>query len=94
MGMVYDLTDYAPLLRGKKRLRIGNNQELLDLKFEFIEGVPPRNPISIQNIYPLGEYDGHYGWFLWEKKITVFFQQNYVVVLMLKTLRKSESSKL
>ena len=59
---VYDLTDYAPLLRGKKRLRIGNNQELLDLKFEFIEGVPPRNPISIQNIYPLGEYDGHYGY--------------------------------
>ena len=59
---VYDLTDYAPLLRGKKRLRIGNNQELLDLKFEFIEGVPARNPISIQNIYPLGEYDGHYGY--------------------------------
>ena len=59
---VYDLTDYAPLLRGKKRLRIGNNQELLDLKFEFIEGVPPRNPISIQNIYSLGEYDGHYGY--------------------------------
>ena len=54
---VYDLTDYAPLLRSKKRLRIGNNLELLDLKFEFIEGIPARNPISIQNIYPLGEYD-------------------------------------
>ena len=59
---VYDLTDYAPILRGLKELHIGNNQELLDLKFYFIEGVPPRNSISISNLYPLGDYDGHYGY--------------------------------
>lgn len=59
---VYDLTDYAPILRGSKELHIGNNQELLDLKFHFIEGVPSRNSISVRNLYPLGDYDGHYGY--------------------------------
>ena len=59
---VYDLTDYAPILSGKKVLRIGNNQELLDIKFQFIKGVPARDPMTVKNIYPLGEYDGHYGY--------------------------------
>ena len=59
---VYDLTDYAPLLTGKKELHIGNNQELLDLKFHFIKGLPTRNPISVKNLYPLGAYDEHYGY--------------------------------
>ena len=59
---VYDLTDYAPLLRGEKELHIGNNQELLDLKFHFIKGIPPRNSMSVKNLYPLGAYDGHYGY--------------------------------
>ena len=47
---VYDLTNYAPILAGKKKLRIGNNQELLDLKFHFIKGSPPRNPMSVKNL--------------------------------------------
>ena len=57
----YDITDYAPLLKGKMDLHIGNNQELLDLKFYFISGIPFRDKISVENLYPLGEYDGHYG---------------------------------
>lgn len=39
---VYDVTDYAPLLQGMVELEAGNWQELLDLKFLFIEGTPPR----------------------------------------------------
>ena len=38
----YDLTDYASLLKGNLDLHIGNNQELLDLKFYFISGTPYR----------------------------------------------------
>ena len=39
---VFDVTDYAPLLRDSVELECGNWQELLDLKFAFIEGTPPR----------------------------------------------------
>lgn len=52
----YDVTDYAPLLHGKLDIVTGNNQELLDLKFLFIEGTPERDVIGVQNIYPYGEY--------------------------------------
>ncbi|MFL2983577.1 MAG: peptide-N-glycosidase F-related protein [Candidatus Neomarinimicrobiota bacterium] len=52
----YDITDYAPLLIGEKDITVGNNQELLDLKFLFIKGTPPRNVLKIENIYPYGEY--------------------------------------
>ena len=37
----YDVTDYLPLLRDSVELQAGNWQELLDLKFHFIEGDPP-----------------------------------------------------
>lgn len=40
---VFDVTDYAPLLRDSVELEAGNWQELLDLKFAFIEGTPPRD---------------------------------------------------
>lgn len=40
---VYDVTDYLPLLRDSVELECGNWQELLDLKFAFIEGTPPRD---------------------------------------------------
>jgi hypothetical protein len=53
---VYDVTDYAPLLRGDVDLKSGNNQKLLDMKFLFIEGTPPRDVIAVQNIYPQGLY--------------------------------------
>ena len=48
---VYDVTDYAPILHDMVRLRSGNNQELLDLKFVFIEGVPERDVIKLESIW-------------------------------------------
>ncbi len=55
----YDVTDYAPLFYGKRTLTVGNNQELLDLKFVFIKGSPPRDIIKVENIYPFGKYKYH-----------------------------------
>ncbi|TAJ13477.1 hypothetical protein DMA11_08670 [Marinilabiliaceae bacterium JC017] len=52
----YDVTDYAPLLKGHVELSSGNDQELLDMKFLFIEGTPPRNVLSVENVYPYGSY--------------------------------------
>ncbi|HRI27930.1 MAG TPA: peptide-N-glycosidase F-related protein [Chitinophagales bacterium] len=54
---IFDVTDYAPLLRGTIDLRAGNNQELLDLKFLFIKGTPPRNVLGMKKLYPDGSYD-------------------------------------
>ena len=34
----YDITDYAPILKEEREIIVGNNQELLDLKFLFIKG--------------------------------------------------------
>ena len=44
---VFDVTDYAPLLKDSVELECGNWQELLDLKFAFIEGTPPRDVESV-----------------------------------------------
>jgi hypothetical protein len=52
----YDITDYTPLLKGKREMVTGNNQELLDLKFLFIKGKPVREVLDIVNIYPYGSY--------------------------------------
>jgi hypothetical protein len=54
---VYDVTDYAPVLKGKVDISSGNLQELLDMKFIFIEGTPARNVISVENLYPWGSYN-------------------------------------
>ena len=57
---VYDISEYAPILNGDLHLTVGNNQELLDLKFHFIKGSPPRNVLSVENIYPYADYKyGH-----------------------------------
>jgi hypothetical protein len=48
---VYDVTDYAPLLQGMVDLSAGNTQELIDLKFVFIEGTPPRDVLKIDKIW-------------------------------------------
>ncbi|MBK7987635.1 MAG: T9SS type A sorting domain-containing protein [Ignavibacteria bacterium] len=48
---VYDVTDYEPLLHDFVRLYAGNTQELLDLKFLFIKGTPPRDVIAINNLW-------------------------------------------
>lgn len=48
---VYDVTDFLPLLKDTVHLTAGNFQELLDMKFLFIEGTPPRDVKSIQNLW-------------------------------------------
>ncbi|MBI9035842.1 MAG: hypothetical protein JEZ03_15375 [Bacteroidales bacterium] len=53
---VYDVTDYAPVLKGELEFISGNNQELLDMEFLFIEGTPVREALSVENIYPFGNY--------------------------------------
>ena len=53
---IYDITDYASILIGDRKIIVGNNQELLDLKFLFIKGLPTRNILNVENIYPYGNY--------------------------------------
>jgi len=53
----YDVSDYAPVLTGEMEIITGNNQELLDLKFLFIKGKPIRDVLSVENIYPFGNYN-------------------------------------
>ena len=47
----FDVTDYADLLKGKVDLSAANTQEVLDLKFVFIKGTPPRKVLDIQKIW-------------------------------------------
>lgn len=53
---VYDVTDYAPLLRENVTLSAGNQQELIDLTFIFIKGTPPRDVVQIDQVWDLGDY--------------------------------------
>lgn len=48
---VYDVTDYAHLLRDSVDLSAGNNQELIDLKFMFIEGEAPRPVKKLNRVW-------------------------------------------
>lgn len=54
---VFDVTDYAHLLQGEVDLSAGNQQELIDLKFEFIEGAPPRDVLKLDRIW--GRYHSY-----------------------------------
>ena len=40
---IFDVSDYVHLLRDSVQLEAGNWQELLDMKFAFIHGTPPRD---------------------------------------------------
>ena len=53
---VVDVTDFSPLLHDWVRLSAGNTQELLDLKFIFIKGTPPRDIIDFTTVYSRGTY--------------------------------------
>lgn len=54
---IYDVTDYEPLLHDTVLISAGNLQELIDLKFLFIKGTPPRNVEKIQQIWgPMDSY--------------------------------------
>ncbi len=48
---VYDVTDYLPILHDTLEFRAGNQQELIDVKFLFIEGTPPRDIVDFQTIW-------------------------------------------
>lgn len=48
---VYEVTDFEPLLHGSVELEAGNWQELLDLKFVFIEGPEAREVKRIENVW-------------------------------------------
>lgn len=58
---IVDVTDFEPLLRDSVELEAGNWQELLDLKFLFIEGPAPRDVLRVENIWdtnqPLSGFD-------------------------------------
>ena len=48
---IYDVTDYASFLKGNVDLNAGNQQELIDLRFSFIEGTTPRDVLSVDRIW-------------------------------------------
>jgi len=48
---IWDVTDFAPLLKDTVHLTAGNFQELLDMKFIFIEGIPARDVLSVENVW-------------------------------------------
>jgi hypothetical protein len=48
---VYDVTDYAHLLKGDVDFKAGNQQELIDVKFKLIKGTPPRDLIKMDTIW-------------------------------------------
>lgn len=54
----YDVSDYATLLHDSVQLSAGNWQELLDVKFLMIQGIPPRDPIKVTNLYSGNFYYG------------------------------------
>lgn len=50
----FDMTDYAPVLIGNKRITIegaGRWQEEMDIQFHFVEGTPPRPVLDIRQIW-------------------------------------------
>ena len=47
----FDLSDYRPLLHDSVRIAAGNWQELLQMELWFIEGTPPREPLSVTNLW-------------------------------------------
>ncbi|MCX7735553.1 MAG: peptide-N-glycosidase F-related protein [Candidatus Kapabacteria bacterium] len=48
---MYDVTDYAYLLIGDVEFSAGNQQELIDVKFLFIHGTPPRKVLKHDRIW-------------------------------------------
>lgn len=55
---VYDVTDYADLLKGDVDFSSGNQQELIDVKFAMIEGTAPRKVIQMDR--PWGKMKSYY----------------------------------
>ncbi|MDI9339718.1 MAG: T9SS type A sorting domain-containing protein [Sediminibacterium sp.] len=51
----FDVSDYAPVLKGKKRFTLtgGVFQEQLDIDFLFILGTPPRTVLDFNQLWPV-----------------------------------------
>jgi len=62
---IYDVSDYEPLLHDSVHLSAGNWQELLDMKFEFIKGTPPREVLSVENVW-----NGDFGLPTFDQRVT------------------------
>ncbi|RPG81687.1 MAG: hypothetical protein CBC74_001175 [Crocinitomicaceae bacterium TMED114] len=63
----YDVTDYLPLLRDSVQLEAGNWQELLDLKFHFIEGEPTRDVLGVEAFWK-----GQYGLSTFDQNVVAY----------------------
>ena len=53
---VFDVSDFAPILKDKKRITIENSGQWLedmDIRFHFIVGTPPRDVLEIRQIWPV-----------------------------------------
>lgn len=48
---IYDVTDFAPLLHDNVTLSAGNQQELLDMTFVMIKGLPARDVVQIDQLW-------------------------------------------
>jgi hypothetical protein len=48
---VYDVTDYQQFLEGDVDFAAHNTQELIDVKFKFVKGTPPREVIKVEKIW-------------------------------------------
>ncbi len=48
---IYDVTDYQKYLHGMVDLAAHNTQELIDLKFAFVEGIPARDVHDIKPVW-------------------------------------------
>ncbi|MHC1706437.1 MAG: peptide-N-glycosidase F-related protein [Bacteroidales bacterium] len=55
---VFDVTDYATVLRGKKFMAMSDGiyQEDNDITFIYYEGTPPREVLSLQQVWPSGAW--------------------------------------
>lgn len=57
----YDVSDFAPLLKGPKRFVMGmggENQEQMDIDFWFIVGTPPRDVLEFHQLWQGAYRDG------------------------------------
>ena len=73
----FDVSDFAPVLQGNKRLSIelgGQFQEEMDIQFVFIKGQPYREVKSIENIWPFAR-----GWFKPIQEDRVFEPRNILL---------------
>lgn len=64
---IFDVTDYAPILRDNVTLSAGNQQELIDLTFVFITGTPPRDIKQLDQLW--GVYGASFNSILQDKAL-------------------------